>query len=193
MPIIIGITGMNGSGKDSVAEILKTGYDFEHYSAREMISNEMMRLAASAKNRDDMREGANMLAVQLGPDFLIKQLLAETEKKQSDSVFESVRRTAEIQAIWGAGGKIIAVLASREVRFRRLKARGGKFDDITFDQFVDQENKELDSTDPNRQSIVRCVAMANFRVENEGAIENLYDQINTIMSLSFARHRTIRK
>ncbi len=73
---------------------------------------------------------------------------------------------------------MVYVTASLEMRFERIKNRGEKVGekDLTFEQF------KLDNERSTEVSIHEVAEHAEFRIDNNGSVEELYTQIDTMMT-----------
>ena len=79
-------------------------------------------------------------------------------------------------------GTIIAMDVSQRIRFERAQARGSARDNRDFEAFKAIENQESRNTDPNAQNVLAVINMANYKIVNEGTIEELYGQIDVIVN-----------
>lgn len=53
---------------------------------------------------------------------------------------------------------------------------------MSFEKFVDQENAEMTSKNPNEQNLSRCMELADYKVDNNGTIEELNTKIEEILN-----------
>jgi dephospho-CoA kinase len=70
--IIIGITGTLGAGKGTIVDYLIQEEDFEHYSVRGFLLEEMKKMGMP-ENRDSMTRLANKLRAAFGPSYITDQ------------------------------------------------------------------------------------------------------------------------
>ena len=61
--------------------------------------------------------------------------------------------------------------------YERIHLRQSETDRISFETFLDDEQREYSSDDPNKQNLKRCIEMADFRFENNGTVAHLYLQV----------------
>ncbi len=179
--IIIGITGTLGAGKGTIVEYLVGKKGFKHYSVRELLS-EIIRAGGQAVNRDTMVETANRMREQHGPGFLVEELFRKAQDSQNNCIIESIRTEGEINSLRKKGNfYLISVDASPEVRYQRVVARGSETDRVSFEKFLDDEKREMGSSDPTKQNLHKCIALADFKVKNDGSIEDLEKTVNNIL------------
>lgn len=178
--MIIGITGTFCAGKGTIVEYLqKKG--FRHYSMSGYITEEIKRRGLEV-NRDNMILVANDLRARHSPSFIAEELYKEAKKDGGDSIIESLRTVGEITALKGKGRfYLFAVDADRRIRYERSQSRKSDKDSVTFEKFCAQEDQEMTSTDPNKQNISKCIPLADFVFTNDGTVDGLHSQIDTVL------------
>jgi dephospho-CoA kinase len=77
---------------------------------------------------------------------------------------------------------LLAVDANIETRYKRIVERSSETDKISFEEFVENEKHEMESTDPNKQNLSKCIAMADFLINNDSNLQDLHDQIEKIVT-----------
>jgi len=178
---IIGITGTFGAGKGTVVEYLKTK-GFVHYSVREYLISEIQKRGMPV-NLDSMVFVANDLRQRNSPSYIIEQLYKQAKEQDKSCVIESIRTPGEVEALRkNTGFFLIAVDAEQRPRYNRMVLRKSETDNISFEEFVEQEKKQMTSDDPNKQNIGRCMQMADALLENNGTIEELHSKIDKILA-----------
>ena len=177
--MIIGITGTNGSGKGTVVEYL-VSKGFKHFSARDFIVAEIERRGIPV-NRSAMRETANDLRKQHGPTYIIEMLYAEAEKAGGDALIESVREVAGAKFLKERGAFLLATDADRHTRYERIVGRDSSTDKVSFEEFCEQEDREMNAPDAWDMSVAGVMALAEHTVRNDGSIEELRAQVDAIL------------
>lgn len=179
---IIGITGTAGAGKGTIVDYLLTQKDFKHYSARDFIVKEINRRGLEV-DRDSMILVGNDLRASNSPSFVIESLYKEAAAVGGDAVIESIRAVGEVEAMRGKPDfYLLAVDADISERYRRIKARGLVTDMVTLEEFKGQEEKEMTSDDPNKQNLSACIALADYKIVNNGTIDDLYVQVEEVLA-----------
>lgn len=178
---IIGITGTLGAGKGTVVEYLVKNKGFKHYSVRDLLIEEIKKRNLPI-NRDSMAKVANDLRAKFGPTYITKVLFEKAQKDNQNSIIESIRNPSELEFIKSSGGIMLAVTADQKVRYERIKQRLSEKDNVTFEEFKIQEDREMNNTDPNSQNLSKCIAHSDFLINNDKNLENLYDQIEKILT-----------
>ncbi len=174
---IIGITGTLGAGKGTVVNYLVKNGGFKHYSVRSFLIDEINRRGI-AVNRDSMTEVANELRAKHSPSYIIEQLYLKALKNGGNSIIESIRTPGEVDFLQKQGYFfLIAVDADPKVRYKRIVIRGSETDQISFNTFIANEEREFSGTDPNKQNLSDCIKQANLVLQNNGSIEDLEKQL----------------
>lgn len=176
--MIIGITGTNGAGKGTVVDMLKKK-GFIHFSASEFITKEIIKRGLPV-NRDSMIVVANDLRARFGPGYIIATLLYEAAQQEKDAIVESIRTTGEIQKLRDARGILIGVDADQKTRYTRIQARKSEKDNVSYEEFVSQEEKEMSSDDPNKHNLRACITAADFIILNNGSKKDLKEKVERL-------------
>jgi len=181
--IIIGITGTLGAGKGTVVDYLLKEKGFKHYSARVFITEEINRRGLPI-NRDSMVQVGNEMREAKGPAAVVEALYEQAKKDGADAIIESIRTPGEVLALRGqANFYLLAVDADRKIRYERIKARASATDQVSFEEFCAQEDKEMTSTDPNKQNLGECIRQADFVIDNNGSFTDLTNQVEKILTI----------
>ena len=178
--LIIGITGSLGAGKGTIVEYLISQKNFKHYSVSGYLVGELEK-QKRASDRDGLREIANEIRTKFGPDYITRILFEKAKKEGKNAVIESVRNPKEAEFIKSRGGCLFAVDADQKTRFKRIRSRGTSKDSVTFKEFKIQEEKESKTKDPNVQNLPKCILMSDYKFDNNGSIEDLYDQVEKVI------------
>lgn len=180
--IIIGITGTIGAGKGTIVEFLVEKKSFLHFSVRAFLLEEIRRQKLP-ENRDSMYNLANNLRAKYGSPYITDQLYFQAVKTGKNCVIESIRTPGEIASLRQKGNFIlIAVDASPEIRYERIKLRHSETDQISWETFLENESREMNTTDPNKQNLKRCIREADFVLENNGNKEELLHQVENLLN-----------
>jgi len=179
--IILGITGTIGAGKGTIVEYLVENKNYEHYSVRNFLIQiiEQQKLPV---NRDSMVAIANDLRQLHGPAYIVAELYKIALKSGKNAIIESIRTPGEIELLRSKSNfYLLAVDAEPQVRYRRVLKRQSETDDITYDTFLDNEKREMESDDPNKQNISVCIKKADFVINNDDTRFKLYKQIDRFL------------
>ncbi|MDD2483265.1 MAG: AAA family ATPase [Candidatus Shapirobacteria bacterium] len=178
--IIIGITGTNGAGKGTIVEYLVEKKGFKHFSARAFLVEEIERRGLE-NSRDNMVMVANELRAKNSSSFVVDELFKRALESGQNCIIESIRTPGEIESLRKKGNfTLLAVDADPKIRYERIVKRSTTTDDISFEKFLADEEREMSSEDPNKQNLKKCIAMADFTIVNNKDINYLNQQIEEI-------------
>jgi dephospho-CoA kinase len=179
--IIIGLTGTLGAGKGTVVEYLVSVKGFKHFSVRAFLLDEIRR-RGMPENRDSMVTLANELRMLHTPSYVTDQLYNEALKEGKNCVIESIRTPGEIDSLRrNKNFFLFAVDADIQVRYRRIQLRNSETDHISFEVFRENEEREMNTTDPNKQNLRKCISMADALLLNNSTKEELFVQLEKVL------------
>lgn len=179
--VIIGITGTIGAGKGTIVNFLTSTKNFKHYSVRAFLLREIQQRKL-ATNRDSMVIVANHLRQTHSPSYIVDQLMKEALNNNQDSVIESIRTEGEIISLRKHHCfHLFAVDAQPELRYKRIKLRNSETDHIDYKTFIENEQREYNSTNPYQQNLKKCIDLADYKFLNNGSIEDLHLQLEEVL------------
>ena len=181
--VIIGITGTIGAGKGTVVDYLINKKGFKHFSARGFLVEEIERRGL-VNNRDSMVLVGNDLRSKFGSGYVAEELFKRALEFGQNAVIESLRTVGEIESLRSKGNFVLlAIDADPKLRYERVSERGTTTDNVTFERFLSDEKREMESTDPNKQNLRKCIEMADFIIKNNGTLEDLNKKIEETLKI----------
>lgn len=186
---IIGVSGTNGSGKDTIMEFLSANYEYLFMSATDMLQAELL-----AKNLPTDRLHKSELSAkwrrQHGYGVIVQKAYEAFEQHASTYtglVVGSLRHPAEAEAIHELGGTVLWIDADPKVRYDRIQSndRGRAAEDqISYEQFLADEAREMHPTgDGATLNIAAVKELADITIYNDTDIAGLESQLSAVLHL----------
>jgi dephospho-CoA kinase len=179
-PKVVGIVGLNGSGKDAFLKYLKERCGLEILSLGD-VARELAHLEGVKFTRDKLHEISQKYVEKYGQDFFIKVLIEEISKKSMEKVgVTGIRTPTDITLLkqrYGADFFLVHVeVGNPELRFERLKQRGETRDPHSYEKFLAQERSEKEMF-----QIEEAIAQADVTVRNDGTLEDFHREIDQLI------------
>ncbi|MGE5541262.1 MAG: AAA family ATPase [Bacillota bacterium] len=188
--MILGITGTNGAGKGAVVDYLVEKKGFAHYSVRQAIIEEIERRGLEVNRTNTGIVGTDLRQTYGGGYFTDLFTKSADAAGQHDIIIESIRSLDEAKSIKERGGFVIAVDAPRELRYERIVGRGSGTDNVSFEQFCFEEDREMTPKDPNdpaQMNVKQVMTDADYTIVNDGSFNGLAEKIEGMLTELAAR------
>jgi dephospho-CoA kinase len=173
---IIGITGMPGAGKTTIASYVSSKFGIPTFSMGNIIREKSIELGYGL-SKEGQRKVVKILREQGGKDIVAKLTLEKIEKSNSKLVIiDGIRSPSEVEFFSKhARIVILALHASPKRRFYLLKKRGREDDPKDFNEFKERDKIELEL------GIGSVIAVADYMIVNEYiTVEELYKQFDAL-------------
>ena len=144
---LLGLSGTNGAGKDTVAEVLASKHNFLFISVSDLLRDEATAHGLTTE-RENLRTISAQWRREYGLGALIDKAVELYKQKGGDEQFSglvvsSIRNPGEIDRIHDFEGELIWIDADPQVRFDRLSERMRADDPQTFEEFLVQQEAEM--------------------------------------------------
>jgi shikimate kinase len=178
IPQIVGISGTNGSGKDTFGHVLADEFNLLFISVTDILREELARRKLKPE-RSLMRQLSSEWRKQYGLGVLIDKALEiynNTPTPHSGLAISSLRNPGEADRVHGLGGQVVWLDADPLIRYNRIQANAQNRgairavdDQKTFDEFLADEQAEMhhQSNDITTLSASGVKAKADIFLENE--------------------------
>jgi dephospho-CoA kinase len=180
--IIIGFVGKMCSGKGEAIKYLVEKYEFTVSSCSDRVREEIRRSGREI-TRDNLHQTAGNLRKEFGAQVLAERTWEQIlGQKTERAAIDSIRAIEEVEFLKTLPNfYLIALEANQKLRFERITKRviSGQADPTTWEAFVKSE--ERDNTGDGR-NIEACIKLADFHIKNETTKNELYSQLDKIMS-----------
>lgn len=176
--MIIGIVGKRLSGKNTIAEHLSINYGFQVLDYTKHILAPLLRKEKKPITRKNLIELATELRKHHGTKILTV-MLCELINPEKNYVIAGIRFPEEVEFLKKKFGKnfvLIAVESKPKLRYERARKRKTKGEgNLSYHRFFQIERL------PTERIIPETMKLADFRLQNNGSLEELYEKIDTLM------------
>jgi dephospho-CoA kinase len=180
--LIIGITGTLGAGKGTIVDFLTSKKGFAHYSVRNFLKRKLNEQGIET-NRDTLTMIANKLREENTPSYVTDQLYKEALQAGNNCIIESIRTPGEIASLRKTGNFVLfAVDADPRIRYDRIFLRGSETDKISYEVFISNEEREMQSSNTNHQNLAACIQLADFVFSNNGSVIDLQQSVEAVIN-----------
>jgi len=175
-PLVIGLTGPNGSGKGEVARMLQER-GCAYLSLSDIVREEALRRGLTT-GRDDLILVGREVRRAGGPGALAEKVLG---RLVPPCVVDSVRNPGEVAVLRRLPAfRLLGIDASPELRFERLLARARPGDPRTLEEFLEKERIE-NSSDAEGQQIAATFFLSDRVLRNDGSLRSLEEGLDEVL------------
>jgi dephospho-CoA kinase len=165
---IIGISGANGSGKDTMAKFLADKHGWLFISVSDILREGLKRRGLPLE-----RENLSNLSAEWrrasGLGVLVDKAVARfkaTPKHYTGLAVASLRNPGEADRVHELGGVVVWLDADPKLRYGRVMGRMRSTEDVkTFEQFLEEEKEEM-----NRSGDAATLDMAGVKAKADTVI-----------------------
>ena len=175
---IIGLVGDIACGKGVAVDYLVKKYQAGSYRYSRILRDILDRVYQD-QSRKNMINLSDWLRKNFGQDVLSKTLARDINEDKNDLiVFDGIRRLPELNIFKKIHGFVlIRIVAHPKIRYQRLIKRKENPDDDkkTYEQFLNDQRGASD------YEIPQVMKQADYEINNDGGLEDLYAQIDKIV------------
>ena len=145
---IIGLAGTNGSGKDTVALMLRDEYGWLFADATQMLGDELTRRGLSHERENKAALSAEWRREHGMAAIVDKAVEMFEQGDYSGVIVGSLRHPGEADKVHELGGEVLWIDADPEIRYARITQhdRGRVEDQKTYDEFLAEQEREMTPT-----------------------------------------------
>lgn len=185
---LLGISGTNGAGKDSVGEFLANKHGWMFVSVTDILRAELVK-EGLPPDRHHTHQLSARWRRESGLGVLIDkavEIYKTQDKKYAGLTIASLRNPGEADEVHKLGGQVIWVDGDPKIRYQRVVGRQrGPDDHKTFDEFLAEEQHQMrHSGDEATLSMEGVKAKADLFIENNGEdINKFYKALAATLGL----------
>lgn len=189
--MILGVTGMPGSGK---TEVKKVAEEFGIPSLRmgDILIAEAKRRNIDINNSEAIRDFVLQWRKEEGMDVVAKGCMGwikENMEKKGIVLMDNIMNPEEIERFkneFQEEFKLIAVWSSPKTRYSRILSRKGREDkEKTLEECKSRDKKEL-------KLKAELITMADYLIINEGSLEELHQNCKNLLQEILKKFKSLK-
>lgn len=199
---VIGVVGLNGSGKDELINYLH-----DHCGVPKLSMGDVVRDIAAKEGipptRDKLHDISRRYFAEYGKDYFAKRLIKKIEEKQwqvEDAERGSkayrvvgitgIRTPTDVKTLkehFGQDFLLVQIeVSDPAIRYERMKQRGEARDPQTYEEFRQQDKHEEEMF-----HISKAIQQADLTINNDGTLQAFYEQIkDAVVQSELSGHMT---
>lgn len=188
MKIILGLAGEIASGKGTIAKYIVEKHNGSSHRFSTMLRDVAKRMYLE-ENRENLQKLSTIFRENFHDDSLSVVIARDVENDNHEIIaIDGVRRLADISYLKKIDGfRLVYIEADIEKRFDRLTKREENTDDAkkTFEEFKRDHEREAEL------QIRDLKSCANYVIDNNDMVEDLYKRIDEIIKKQKQPHASI--
>jgi len=177
--MILGFTGLIASGKGTAAKYISDTYGSSTYRFSTILRDLLNRIYLE-QSRDNMIKISETIRATFGQDILAAAIAGDAKKDTNKIVIvEGIRRMPDIEHLSKLPDFVLVeIFAEPKTRYERLVKRNENPDDSakTYEQFLADHERSTEL------SIPEVITHATERIDNNGTIEDLHQQLDKLVN-----------
>ena len=177
--IVLGIAGEISAGKGTTTKHLVEKYGASQHRFSTMLRDVAKRMHLE-ENRENLQKISTIFRENFSDDLLSLVIFHDVEADPAEIVvIDGVRRMPDIEHLKKLPGfRLVYIDTAMETRYERLTKRGENADDAT----KTLEEFKIDNEREAERKIKDLKKDADFVIDNNGSLEELYAQIDNVVS-----------
>lgn len=168
--LIIAITGLARSGKDTAAKYISEKYGFEWFDfSRDVLAGELKKHELPL-TKENMSYIGDELRKKCGQDALAQRLVEKIKESDAKSVVVSGVRSPEEASYLKSHSKRFILIKLVADANKRIKRSGN----------ADIESRDV--RDIKNKGLAKVLEMADITIENNSTVDELYKKIDSIIA-----------
>lgn len=183
--LFIGLVGSLAAGKGVVADYFIKNYGFVSFSLSFIVHDELKKRGITQFTRSTLQDIGDEMRQAEGEGVLAKRAVKLlSEEGSSRVIVEGIRNPGEVAYLRSLPNFVlIAVDATRAVRFKRVVDRGKPWDPKDWDSFLAVDSRDHEDEENEKgQQVRKCMELADYYIHNNKDLEHLYKEIQESVS-----------
>jgi dephospho-CoA kinase len=176
--LILGFVGKLASGKEVCQKYISQKYNSDSFRFSTALRDILNRLYLPI-SRENMQDLSLDLRNRFGGHILAQVIAQDVQNSAKEVVIvDGIRRLDDLVSLKNLPNfYLISIDAQPEIRYERMKLRNENDGDAakSYEQFLEDGNREAELQIPE------TMTSAKFHLDNNGNLENLYQQIDKIL------------
>jgi dephospho-CoA kinase len=176
---VIGVTGLQGSGKTEVARIA-AGLDIPCVRMGDVVWGEV-KARGLELNELNVGSVADELRKKEGREVIARRAIPMIElagKGKPAVLVDGIRSREEVNAfhrVFGDKFQLLAIVANERARYSRIAPRARVDDVKSFEEFKRRDERELG------WGLGEVIPLADIRLRNEGSLEDFRREVSSLL------------
>ncbi len=177
---VIGVVGLNGSGKDEVVKHLNKCCGVPLISVGDIV-REIAAQEGIEPTRDNLDGITRKYFNQFGEGYFLK-LVVEKIRRENWKVagISGIRSPRDVKILRDAFKEnfilIHVYITDSQVRYERIRERGSKRDELSYAAFLEQ-----DKVSEELFHIQETIDSANYSIPNDGTLEDMHMAVDKLV------------
>lgn len=176
---VIGVIGLNGSGKDEVVKYLHRRYGIPLISVGDIV-----RKIAAQEGVESTRTNLNRIAKryldQYGKGYFLKLVVEKIRREGWKTAgISGIRSPQDIRVVRDAFGTdftlVHVYVTDPRIRYERIRLRGSQRDLVSYEEFLRQ-----DEISDQLFHVREAIRQADYSIPNDGTLEDLHHEIEKL-------------
>jgi dephospho-CoA kinase len=174
---VIGIVGTIAVGKDTAGDHISDTLHIPSFQISFPLKEICIETGVEP-TRDNLIALGTQLAVEHGDGYLAEYIL---ERVPNRAIITGMRQLGQIAVLESHSSlTLLSIDADPSIRFERAKRNNKLGEAKILEEFVAREIAE--NSAPNAQRLFEVMNLAQYHLSNEGTIEELYSQLDSIFT-----------
>lgn len=178
---LVQIVGEAGAGKSEACKHLAIAHDFSV-----VLVSDIIRSFANDKDirlgfREDYLDVHAQMKRERGADYVARTILARPEVRICVDGLRVINDAVRLKNAADTDSVIVAFHCPPEVRFERTQLRNTPLDRATYDEFLEDDERDAYNPDLERQNTWAVMNMADFHIDSAQPQESVFGELDAIV------------